>query len=393
MSGKILPFELAHPSVAGLQARARRGSNALFWTLSGGLIAGLAALPIVRMEVGIHARGQIVAIQNNIPLNASQQGQVIWHQLQEDRFVQKGETLLVLNGQMLQEQKKKLEMRIREQEALEMDLEQLVGKTKGNHPLLSSRIYRQEFNQYQHELGSLRAKQQYALQVQERTQKLYEQQVISKAEFEKIHLETNLAIRETGLFEEKQQKSWAIELTQVQKELADLRNEFRMLQIQEKDLQLRAPADGIIIEPAGLEPGSYVFPGQPIAQISSHQSLMAEVYIPSAQIGYIREHMPVKIHLDAYAFNEWGAVEGRVQQVSKEVKLVENIPVFSAKISFQDSVLYLKNGYAGPIKKGMTLSARFIVAKRSLLQLTYEKAEDWLDPRSGSAIRARSVLN
>ena len=32
------------------------------------------------------------------------------------------------------------------------------------------------------------------------------------------------------------------------------------------------------------------------------------------------------------------------------------------------------------IKKGMTLQARFYVTRRTLFQLLYDKADDWLNP-------------
>ena len=40
----------------------------------------------------------------------------------------------------------------------------------------------------------------------------------------------------------------------------------------------------------------------------------------------------------------------------------------------------LKNGYSRPLKKGMTLQARFVITKRSLWQLVYDKIDNWLNP-------------
>ncbi|MBI3884159.1 MAG: hypothetical protein HY302_00255 [Opitutae bacterium] len=43
--------------------------------------------------------------------------------------------------------------------------------------------------------------------------------------------------------------------------------------------------------------------------------------------------------------------------------------------------LALPNGLRGELKKGLTLSARFLVARRSVLQLFYEDASAWLNPQ------------
>ena len=42
--------------------------------------------------------------------------------------------------------------------------------------------------------------------------------------------------------------------------------------------------------------------------------------------------------------------------------------------------LHLKNGFKGNLKKGMTLQARFVVARRSLWELLFDKVDDWVNP-------------
>ena len=43
--------------------------------------------------------------------------------------------------------------------------------------------------------------------------------------------------------------------------------------------------------------------------------------------------------------------------------------------------LHLRNGVTGAVRKGMTLTARFVVGRRSLLQVLYEDASHWLGPQ------------
>jgi HlyD family secretion protein len=40
----------------------------------------------------------------------------------------------------------------------------------------------------------------------------------------------------------------------------------------------------------------------------------------------------------------------------------------------------LKNGYNAQLKKGMTFSIRFMVVRRTLFQLLYDKMDNWLNP-------------
>jgi HlyD family secretion protein len=48
--------------------------------------------------------------------------------------------------------------------------------------------------------------------------------------------------------------------------------------------------------------------------------------------------------------------------------------------------LHLKNGFAGELKKGMTVQARFVVIKRSLWQLLFDKIDDWVNPTAPEKI-------
>jgi HlyD family secretion protein len=58
-------------------------------------------------------------------------------------------------------------------------------------------------------------------------------------------------------------------------------------------------------------------------------------------------------------------------------------PLFRVHCSRDPTYVELENGFRGDFKKGMTLQARFIIARRSLFQLLYDKAEDWLNPSWG----------
>ena len=125
-------------------------------------------------------------------------------------------------------------------------------------------------------------------------------------------------------------------------------------------------------------------PGQQLAFISTQDSLLAEVYIPAHQIGYVQKNMRVRLLMDAYNSHEWGTINGKVKEISSEIKIVRNTPVLLAQVSLDRKALQLRNGFTGKLKKGMTLSAHFTLQKRTLFALLYDKAEDWLDPRKPS---------
>jgi membrane fusion protein, peptide pheromone/bacteriocin exporter len=90
--------------------------------------------------------------------------------------------------------------------------------------------------------------------------------------------------------------------------------------------------------------------------------------------------MRINAQIDAFNYNEWGMMPGTVADIAGDFVLMENKPVFKVRCRLEKQTLQLKNGYTARLKKGMTLRTRFVVTRRSLFQLLYDKADDWLNP-------------
>ena len=144
-----------------------------------------------------------------------------------------------------------------------------------------------------------------------------------------------------------------------------------------------APIAGSITQYTGIQPGNFIAPNQTIAQISSNEDLIVESYISPTDIGLIREGMDVKFQIDAFNYNQWGLATGKVIDISKDITAQQEQPYFKVKCTLQEQQLFLKNGYEGNLKKGMTLTSRFTVTERTLYQLLYDKMDDWLNPKLG----------
>jgi HlyD family secretion protein len=60
--------------------------------------------------------------------------------------------------------------------------------------------------------------------------------------------------------------------------------------------------------------------------------------------------------------------------------------MFKVKCTFKSPTLMLKNGVKGQLKKGMSLQARFILTRRSLFQLLFDRTDDWINPELKSPV-------
>ena len=120
--------------------------------------------------------------------------------------------------------------------------------------------------------------------------------------------------------------------------------------------------------------------GQQIAELSPKGKLVVECYIAPSDIGYLQHKTPVKFSVDAFNYNQWGVANGSVINITDDIELMDGKPVFKLRCSINTHALKLKNGVEGRLKKGMTLTAQFVLTQRSLFDLLYDKVDDWLNP-------------
>ena len=146
-----------------------------------------------------------------------------------------------------------------------------------------------------------------------------------------------------------------------------------------------SPIDGTIQEFQGYQAGSLVLQNQMIAKISPDAELLAEVWITPQYVGLISENQIVNFHIDAFNYREWGKIIGKVTEISDDAIFIENRPYFKVRCELEKKYLTLKNGFQGNLKKGMTLTANFVLRKRSLYNLLFDKIDDWVNPSTNIA--------
>ncbi len=155
----------------------------------------------------------------------------------------------------------------------------------------------------------------------------------------------------------------------------------RQLEKEKRNYILVAPASGALTQVAGFQTGNFISPTQVLGYISSSDSLLAECYISPMDIGYIYENQSVNFQIGTFDYREWGLLEGRISEILKDVVYISDSPMFRVRCRLHGHCLSLKNGYQGCIQKGMTLTARFHLKKRSLWQLLFDKADNWMNPK------------
>jgi hemolysin D len=170
------------------------------------------------------------------------------------------------------------------------------------------------------------------------------------------------------------------QLKDIQSQIGTLNTEISQTkqQVQELERQLaqkviRAPVAGTVLQLPFKQAKSFVQTGQLVAQIAPEgAATILKVQMPSQNTGFLKTGMPVKVKFDAYPFQDYGIVEGKVQMVSPDSKLVDagngKIEAFEVDVMLDRN--YIKSqGKQIPLNLGQTATAEVIVRQRQTIDL------------------------
>ncbi|MCJ8278713.1 MAG: HlyD family efflux transporter periplasmic adaptor subunit [Rivularia sp. ALOHA_DT_140] len=111
------------------------------------------------------------------------------------------------------------------------------------------------------------------------------------------------------------------QIASTQSQIAQTRSQITSLNIQLQQRIVRSPIDGIVFELSVSKPGEVLQPGQRIAQIAPENTgVVLKANMPVQDSGFLKVGMPVKVKFDAYPYQEYGIVEGKVAWVSPDSK-------------------------------------------------------------------------
>ena len=161
------------------------------------------------------------------------------------------------------------------------------------------------------------------------------------------------------------------ERTRGELEAAEL--ELANLQWERNQSELRAPSDGTVTS-LNVSVGSVVESGQPVAAVADQCGFRMDLAVTSEDVGLLlREGLPVRIKIDAYDYQKYGSLTGRVIFVAPDSDLEEEAddgqaPTYQVKISLDGEEL-IRSNRRGRIKLGMTGTAEIVTDRESLLSL------------------------
>ena len=375
---QLFPPEIIENTVECYHARISTRSKAIYGLILLMILIVFISLPLVYVDISSQSRGVIRSPYENTTIQSALYGEVVSYRMLENKSVQKGDTLIILNSDKLNEQIFLAQQKIKENDHFVSDIACLLS-AKYNQILTPK--YRGEYYRYRAKLNEQQISVNY-LRKELATQKtLADQKVISNFDYLQSKKNYEKANEQLKALEQDYQTNWVADQTTLNQQNIELASNIKQLEKEKNQYVILAPMSGTLLQVAGFQKGNFISPSQNLAYISSNNVLLAECYISPSDIGYIQQNQQVIFQFDAFNYHDWGMVQGNVSQVLNDVVLINQKPMFKVRCSLNKNSLKLKNGYRGDIQKGLTFTARFQLNRRSLWQLLFDKVDNWLNPK------------
>ena len=376
---QLFPPEIIENSAENYYAKISNRRKTVYWLLLLLVMGALVSLPLVYIDISSQSRGVVRTSVENTVIQPAVYGEVMGYYMSENKLVQAGDTLLILNVELLDEQIALENQKLEENLSFRKDIAVLIDQPRAL--TLSTPKYQSEYHRYRSNLSELDVQISYLKREYETAKTLYQNKSVSEFEYLQHKNTFEKAQSQRNSLQKEYLAAWQAEETRLSLENQILESNVKRLETEKRQYVITAPVAGNLVQVAGFQTGNFIAPNQPLAYISASDSLLAECYISPVDIGYIYKGQEVKFQLDAFDYRQWGLIEGRVEEILEDVVAVEGQPIFRVRCVLNTNCLELKNGYKGCVKKGLSFTARFTLNRRSLGQLLFDKIDNWVNPK------------
>ncbi|WP_353172927.1 HlyD family secretion protein [Acinetobacter rudis] len=353
-------------------------------------------------------RGQLIPQTGLIQVYTIQSGTILTNNVYEGKTVKKGETLFNISTENYGEQGSIAAALVLQTKVKEQSIRNEITRMHYIHQDQKKTILNQisSLNETLAKVKNLMINQQERIHLAQKNQQRYSnilnENAISREEFEskkiehlaqlsqyeslqreKILLEKQLAEQKINLsgLGDKQNN----EIEQLERLLS--KNTQELIEMQSREhIAIQASSSGVI-STINAEVGQFVDSSKPLLTIlPENVPLIAQLYVPSRAIGFIKEGDQVLLRYQAYPYQKFGNAKARVLSVAKTALASQNlqtIGVISPQEQFNNEPVYLVRvkpekqimkayGKDMPLQVGMTLEGDIMHEKRKLYEWVLE---------------------
>ena len=417
--------EFLPPAVEILESPPSPMGRVLVWA-----VAGLFILVIIWSFIGeidevVVARGKVIPIGYTKVLQAEDKGIVKRILVQEGQRVKEGELLMELDRTMSESDLNALKKEIA---YYELNIRRIMAEL-GNKPFIAgavtgfdSRDMAQQMSLYQSRQSEKKARLEYldaqirqkedsvrvaesslekyrkllaiAREREQNLEEIVKEGAISKYTYleykgKRIELEQNVSINLSELSgaradasAARQQKAQYLaewnrqlqeELISSRKQYNTLKESERKAELKNKLIEIKAPVDGAVHRLDIHTVGAVVQEAQALMEVVPKGTPMeVEAWMENKDVGFVYPDMPVEVKVDAFNFQKFGTLRGKVREISPDaIEDKERGQIYRVMVSIEDEKLHMDDKDL-QIYPGMAVSAEIKTRKKRIIDFFLE---------------------
>jgi HlyD family secretion protein len=176
--------------------------------------------------------------------------------------------------------------------------------------------------------------------------------------------------RRIQLESQQQIQQLEVDITQLKAKIAETKNLLTTAKTKLQQRYLYAPIDGVVSSLNVRNKGEVVQPGQTLAEIAPQNApLVLSASLPNREAGFVKVGMPVQIKLEAYPYQDYGVISGKVTSISPDAKLDERLGlVYRVKVELDRNYVTDNNRHV-QFKAGQTGSADIMLRRHRIADI------------------------
>jgi len=164
-----------------------------------------------------------------------------------------------------------------------------------------------------------------------------------------------------------------VEITQLKAKIAETNNLLKSARAKLVQNFLYSPVKGFVSSLNVRNIGEVVQPGQTIAEMYPYNApLVLSASLPNQEAGFVKTGMPVQVKFDAYPYQDFGIVPGKVISISPDAKSDERLgEVYRVEVALARNYI-TTNRQTIKFKAGQTAAAEIIIRRRRVADILLE---------------------
>ena len=160
------------------------------------------------------------------------------------------------------------------------------------------------------------------------------------------------------------------------KQVAQIENQISDTKLTLKYQEITSPLDGLVFDLQPAAPGYVVGANdKPILKIVPIDDLVARVFVSNRDIAFLKKGQSVKIRVDAYPYNEFGEIDGKIESIGSDVlEPNEEYNFYRFPVTIKmDKPFLLHKSKELPLITGMSVSVNIVLRQRPVISLFTER--------------------